>query len=230
MFRQLLGQLTPSDWLALGVFLACWIGYGRIADHGMGERIGLVGASHRHRLEWARRLMERENRIADSALVGNLLSSVSFYANTTIYIIAGLLAVMGTLDKVISVTSDLPFAREVSRELWEVKVLLLLAVFVVAYFKFTWSIRQFNFLSILIGAAPEVRADAGERERHAQRIARVNSYAGDEFNRGIRAYYFGLAAVSWFVHPWLFIALTAMIVLVMARRDFASPTLAVLRE
>ncbi len=58
----------------------------------------------------------------------------------------------------------------------------------------------------------------------------MNSYAGDEFNRGIRAYYFGLAAVSWFVHPWMFIALTAMIVLVMARRDFASPTLAVLRE
>lgn len=230
MFRNLLGQLTPSDWIALCVFLACWIGYGRIADHSMGERIGLVGASHRHRLEWARRLMERENRIADSALVGNLLSSVSFYANTTIYIIAGLLAVMGTLDKVISVTSDLPFAREVSRELWEVKILLLLAVFVVAYFKFTWSIRQFNFLSILIGAAPEARADAAEREHHAQRIARVNSYAGDEFNRGIRAYYFGLAAVSWFVHPWLFVMLTAMIVLVMARRDFASPTLAVLRE
>ncbi len=230
MIRQLLGQLTSADWIALCVFLASWIGYSRIADHGIGERIGLVGASHRHRLEWARRLMERDNRIADSALVGNLLSSVSFYANTTIYIIAGLLAVMGTLDKVISVTSDLPFAREVSRELWEVKILLLLAVFVVAYFKFTWSIRQFNFLSILIGASPESGADAAERERHAQRIARVNSYAGDEFNRGIRAYYFGLAAVSWFVHPWMFIALTAMIVLVMARRDFASPTLAVLRE
>ena len=230
MFRQFLAQLTAADWAALGWFVVCWVGYGRLADQGIGERVGLVGASHRHRLEWARRILERENRIADSALVGNLLSSVSFYANTTIYIIAGLIAVMGTLDKVISVTAEIPFAREVSRELWEVKVLLLLAIFVVAYFKFTWSIRQFNFLSILIGAAPEAKSPAEERERHAQRIARVNSYAGDEFNRGIRAYYFGLAAVSWFVHPWMFVGVTAFIVLVMVRRDFASPTLAVLRE
>lgn len=230
MFTQFLAQLAPADWTALGWFLVCWIGYGRLADQGIGERMGLVGASHRHRLAWSRRLLERENRIADAALVGNLLSSVSFYANTTIYIIAGLVAVMGTLDKVISVTAEIPFSRPVSRELWEVKILLLLAAFVVAYFKFTWSIRQFNFLSILIGAAPEPKSSADELDRHANRIARVNSYAGDEFNRGIRAYYFGLAAVSWFVHPWMFVGVTALIVFIMARRDFASPTPAVLRE
>ena len=230
MLRQFLAQLTAADWTALGWFLLCWIGYGWLADNGTGERMGLVGATPRHRLEWSRRMLERENRIADAALVGNLLSSVSFYANTTIYIIAGLIAVMGTLDKLITMTAEIPFAREVSRELWEMKVLLLLAVFVVAYFKFTWSIRQFNFLSILFGAAPEARAPGEERERYAHKISRVNSHAGDEFNRGIRAYYFGLAAVSWFVHPWLFIAVTALIVLVLARRDFASVTLAVLRE
>lgn len=230
MLRPFLAQLTTADLTALGWFLLCWIGYGWLADNGIGERLGLVGASHRHRLEWSRRLLGRENRIADAALVGNLLSSVSFYANTTIYIIAGLIAVMGTVDKLITMTAEIPFAREVSRELWEVKVLLLLAVFVVAYFKFTWSIRQFNFLSILIGAAPEARAPDEERERYAHKISRVNSHAGDEFNRGIRAYYFGLAAVSWFVHPWLFVGVTALVVLVMARRDFASVTLAVLRE
>lgn len=230
MLSQLAQQITGADWLALGCFMLAWQGYGWLADHGIGERIGLVGASHRHRLEWARRMLERENRIADSALIGNLLTSVSFYANTTIYIIAGLVAVLGTLDKVISVTAEFSFARNVSRELWEIKVLLLIAVFVVAYFKFTWSIRQFNFLSILIGAAPHAQAEEAERERHAQRIARVNSYAGDEFNRGIRAYYFGLAATSWFVHPWLLIAMTALIVLVLARRDFASLTLRAMRE
>ena len=48
--------------------------------------------------------------MADAALVGNLMQSVSFYANTTIYIIAGLLALLGTLDQVISFASDLPFA------------------------------------------------------------------------------------------------------------------------
>jgi uncharacterized membrane protein len=153
--------------------------------------------------------------------VGNLMQNVSFYANTTIYVIAGLLALLGTMDKLIDAASDLPFARAVSREVWEVKLLLLLMVFVVAYFKFTWSLRQFNMLSILIGAAPP----PGEgTEEDAQRFAKVNSLAGDEFNRGIRAYYFGLAAVFWFVQPWLFVAVTTLIVLVLYRRDFLSHT------
>lgn len=230
MLQRVFGLLGAADWAALAYFLAGWIAYGYWADRGPGAARSLRGITEQHRMQWGAQMVRRENRIVDSALTGNLMNSVSFYANTTIYIIAGLIAVMGTLDKLITMTAEIPFAREVSRELWEMKVLLLLAVFVVAYFKFTWSIRQFNFLSILFGAAPEARAPGEERERYAHKISRVNSHAGDEFNRGIRAYYFGLAAVSWFVHPWLFVAVTALIVLVMARRDFASVTLAVLRE
>jgi hypothetical protein len=35
----------------------------------------------------------------DSTLIGNLMTSVSFYANTTIYIIAGLVAALGCAPK-----------------------------------------------------------------------------------------------------------------------------------
>lgn len=128
-------------------------------------------------------------------------------------------------------TADLPFTtRSASRDLTELKLLLLIGAFVVAYFKFTWALRQFNVLSILIGAAPVCGPDDPERERHAQRMARVNSSAGDEFNRGIRSYYFGLATLCWLVSPWLFIAVTAAVVGVLYRRDFASRTLAALRD
>lgn len=213
---------APIDWVALRWFLICWMGYGWAVDHGQGGHSrGLVGASHHFRLEWGRQLLRREVRVSDAALIGNLIQSVSFYANTTIYVIAGLLALLGTMDKLIDAAADLPFARHVSREAWEVKLLLLLMIFIVAYFKFTWALRQFNMLSILIGAAPS----PGEgNEEFAQRFARINSLSGDEFNRGIRAYYFGLAAVSWFVQPWLFLMTTTLIVLVLYRRDFQSMT------
>jgi len=99
----------------------------------------------------------------------------------------------------------------------------LLTVFIVAYFKFTWSLRQFNMLSLLVGAAPP----PGEgTEEYAQRFAKINALSGDEFNRGIRAYYFGLAAVFWFVDPWIFSGITTLIVAVLYRRDFRSKTLA----
>jgi len=222
-----LAALSVADWVALAWFIACWTGYGWVVEHGpMGSMRGLLGASHNFRLEWGRQMLRRDVRVADSALVGNLMQSVSFYANTTIYVIAGLLALLGTLDKLIDAASDLPFARHVSRDVWEVKLLLLLTIFIVAYFKFTWSLRQFNMLSILIGAAPP----PGEgTEAFAQRFARINSLSGDEFNRGIRAYYFGIAAVSWFIQPWLFFGMTTAIVLVLYWRDFRSKTLDAMR-
>ena len=72
------------------------------------------------------------------------------------------------------------------------------------------------------------RSDDGVRESYAQSFAQLSTLAGDEFNRGIRAYYFGFAAMTWFVSPQLFIAFTALILLVLWRRDFHSRTLDVL--
>ncbi|NMF87618.1 DUF599 domain-containing protein [Aromatoleum petrolei] len=224
-----MSSISTLDWVALGWFLAAWAGYGWLSESSRWSQRGLMGVSHRFRLDWAREMLARDLRVSDAALVGNLMQSVSFYANTTIYIIAGLLAVLGALDQAMRFTADLPFARATSRELAELKLLLLLTVFVVAYFKFTWSLRQFNMLSILIGASP-TNPDGAGRERMVQRVAMVNSLAGDEFNRGIRAYYFGLAAVAWFIQPWLFLFLTALVVVVLYRRDFTSSVLVVLDD
>jgi len=230
MLTLLIFQIPPLDWTALAWFFLCWVGYGWYTESTAHGARGLVGVSHVHRLEWARQMLRREVRMVDSSLVGNLMSSVSFYANTTIYIVAALMALWGTLDTAIRVTAELPFARETGRTLWEIKLLLLIGVFVFAYFKFTWSLRQFNLLSILIGAAPGTEVEAAEAERCAQKLALVNTLAGNEFNRGIRAYYFGLAALAWFVQPWLFLVVTAVVVTVLYRRDYASATLTALRN
>lgn len=223
-------HMTALDYWAVGWFFCCWVGYSLLSERGALAHKGLVGVSHLYRLEWARQMLRRDIRIVDSALVGNLMTSVSFYANTTIYIIAGLMAVMGTLDKVISVSETLPFSRASGRELWEMKLLLLLGIFIYAYFKFTWALRQLNLLSILIGAAPEVGVGETARRAFGERMGIINTLAGDEFNRAIRGYYFGLAALFWFIQPWLFILMTTGITLVLYRRDFSSPTLAALRD
>ena len=229
--QPLIAHLSPPDLFALLWLLGCWGGYAWFAERGQRARQGLVGLGHEHRLQWARCLLERDVRIVDASLIGNLMSSVSFYANTTIYIIAGLFAVLGTLDKLISVTADLPFARPASRDLLEIKLMLLCTIFVIAYFKFTWSLRQFNLLSILVGAAPQPSQTTPEaRERYAQKMAAVNTHAGDEFNRGIRAYYFGLATLSWIISPWLLMIVATIIVTVLYLRDFASPTRAALAD
>ncbi len=229
MFEKLVSTASLLDAAALVWFLVAWVGYGWFSERSRWAEYGLQEVSRRYRMEWGRRILAREIRIPDAALVGNLMQSVSFYANTTIYIIAGLLAVFGTLDQVMGLTADLPFARNVSRTLWELKLIVLLGVFIVAYFKFTWAIRQFNILSILIGGSPNEGTEA-EIDAAAVRLGTINSLAGDEFNRGIRAYYFGLSAGTWFIQPWIFLILTTAIVVVLYRRDFVSPTLEALKS
>ncbi|MBI2276565.1 MAG: DUF599 domain-containing protein [Dechloromonas sp.] len=225
-----LPHLATTDWLALAAFFACWAGYAWFSEHSRWGEGGLVRTSQRYRLEWARRMLAREVRVADSTLIGNLMTSVSFYANTTIYIIAGLVAALGASDKLLSVTAELPFGGVGNRELLEIKLMLVLASFVFAYFKFTWSLRQFNLVSILVGAAPEHKAGQSINEDYARRVAGANSLAGDDFNRGIRAYYFGLAASGWLLHPAMLGGLAITVLIVLYRRDFRSPALALLRD
>jgi uncharacterized membrane protein len=190
----------------------------------------LISTSQNYRLQWAYRLLERDIRVMDSTLIGNLMTSVSFYANTTIYIIAGLVAALGAADRLLSFTADLPFGGAGNRELLEIKLMLLLASFVFAYFKFTWSLRQFNLLSILVGAAPLGKTGEPGIDTYAHRLAGANNLAGDDFNRGIRAYYFGLAASGWLLNPVALAALALAVLIVLYRRDYRSAALHILRD
>ena len=220
-------KFSLLDWAALAWFLACWLGYEQIVERGWGGRPSLLAETNKLRESWSRVMLKRDPRIVDVALIGNLLPSLSFYANTSIYIIAALFAALGALDQLMSTASELPFSRVISREAMELKLLVLIGVFIIAYFKFTWSLRQFNLLSITLGSVPEDASDA-ELERHACKFSAVNSCAGNDFNRGLRAYYFGMAVMAWMVSPWAFIVSTSLIVIVLARREFVSPVLGAL--
>ena len=48
------------------------------------------------------------------------------------------------------------------------------------------------------------------------------------FNNGLRAYYFALAALTWFLHPWLMVAATGWVVYILYQRELHSKTLAAL--
>lgn len=229
--KHFLNELAVLDIVALVWFLICWGGYNWYSSYGARAQRSLVGASHAYRLQWAKQFLNRENRVADSSLTGNLMASVSFYANTTIYVIAGLMALWSALDQTMGIVSDLPFARQSAKALWELRLVLLIFVFIFAYFKFTWALREFNLLSLMMGGAPDARSVAAAEHgysKYAKKMAAVNSMAGEEFNRGVRSYYFGLAALAWFIQPWFFIAATTLVVVVLYRRDYASPLLKIM--
>jgi len=212
-------------------FVLCWGGYTRYATWKGRDTPCLASIMHLYREDWMRRLLLRDSRIADASVIGSLERSASFFASSTLISLAGILTVLGSSERAVSLLAELPFVQVASRELSEIKLLCLSVVFVYAFFTFTWCMRQYNFAAVLVGAAPMVgerHVTEQERKAFAERVARVISLAANQFNFGLRAYYFGLAMLAWFINPWVFMLLTAGVVIVLYRREFHSEVLEVM--
>ena len=226
----LLSSFVWADFVALLWFLVCWIGFTWFADHSRWSKEGMQAEIAKLRGAWMQQMLLRELRIVDTQAMSNLLQGNAFFASTAILAVGGLFALLGATEQAIQITEDLPFAITQSRVTWEVKVLLLIAVFVHAFFKFAWSYRLFNYCTIMVGAAPVEQPMSAEAQEFARRAAGLNGLAARHFNRGLRAYFFSLAALGWFVHPYLFMAATAWVVAVLYRREFRSHSLRLVRE
>lgn len=224
-----LGQtLTPHDVYAVGFFLCAWIGYTRFSLW-YGKRVpSLQGVLDELRKTWALRMVERDNRMLDVNIVRNLTRSSQFFASTTLLILGALIALMGYVQRAADVVSELPFAVEASHRLWDIKILLLVGIFVYAFFKFSWSIRQFGFCAIVVGATRKTPPDPQDCAQDIASLGLLVSFASGNFNQGLRSYYFAMAAMSWFLHPWLMILTSIWIVRVLYAREFRSRTLEVL--
>jgi uncharacterized membrane protein len=212
--------------VALIWFLVCFKGYMYYTYKRSKDTACLASVLHHYRLEWMLRLLDREVRIADAAIVANLERSVSFFASTTMLVLAGLLTVLGATEQAISVVDDIPFAYPSTEQEWELKLLAVICLFIYAFFKFTWSLRQYGFLSVMIGGAPQPgQMQTPQKVRFATRAASMGSIAANNFNIGLRSYYFGIAMLGWFISPWVFMGMSISVVYVLYRREFKSATL-----
>jgi uncharacterized membrane protein len=218
-------DLAIFDVLVFAYFLTCWIGFGRFSLWQARSRPGLVVALRVFRRRWMERLCHRENHQSDATVLGNLVRGALFFASTTVLILGGLFALLGSIQKVIDVVAHLPFTGPVPAWLGEAKVLLLIYIYIYAFFKFTWSAWQYNALSIVVGAAPEPGVAQSDCEPYIACAADIAALAGESFNHGIRAYYFSMAAVTWFLHPLALVIAATWVAYVLYRREFASPTL-----
>jgi uncharacterized membrane protein len=217
-------KIQLIDLFVLTWFIACWAGYTYFAERKSLTTASLVAAMRLYRHEWFKRVVQHENRIADVAACNSLLTSATFFASTAILILGGLVAMLGTTDRVMDVVAELPFARPESELLSRIKIILMIGVFVYTFFKFTWSIRQYHFCTILVGAAP-LTNDPQEHDDYIDMMTQVTSHAAEDFNQGLRAFYFAFAAIAWFFHPWLSVASSALVVYILHQREFRSRTL-----
>lgn len=218
------------DIFALTWFISLWIGYTLFAKRRAKVQSCLSYELRRKRTDWMRKMLSRENNMPDVGLISTLERNVAFFASSCLLIMAGLLTAMSSAEQVSSMlTKLLPWSTATGTGV-QLKILFLTFIYVFGFFQFTWSLRQYGFSGVLVGAAPDGRSMTDEeKELFANRAAKVLDQAGHSFNYGLRAIYFSLAALSWFIHPLLLVFASVVVVVVLKQREFHSAVLKALR-
>ena len=230
---KIISMLPWADWLALLGFFSLWVGYAWFARIGSQHQQTLLASTNRLRRQWMLQATARDPRMLDGLITQNLSTTPSFFSSTSIIIIGGLFALLGTTDKAAELVREIPFAQPTPILVFEFKVLVLIGIFVYAFFRFSWSMRQYTFVALMIGAMPppEIYASGQQdREVMAERAGRLVGAAADTFNDGLRAYYFSFAAMAWFFSPLALVLATALVVVILYSREFRSDVLHVLRD
>lgn len=198
--------------------LAALYGYGIASRMIDVRRPSLSALMNEQRINWVKQATRRETPL-DAILSGNIMSSVSFFASTTALLILALFTVIGQLPQVAPALSTITFGSQYTETDFQVHNIAMLVLFVSSFLSFTLSLRQFNHFCILIGASDHTVTTPPDEIRT---IARINAIAAQNFNAGIRGYYFAIPMVAWFVSSWASIIVTFCTIGFLLHREYFS--------
>ena len=225
--------LPWADWLALACFFVLWIGYAWFARVWGIRKGSLIQTTNRYRGYWMKQATMRDPRMLDGLITQTLSNTPAFFSSTSILVIGGLFALLGTTDKATELMSGIPFAQSTTLIVFEFKILVLVAIFVYAFFRFSWCMRQYTFVALVIGSMPppeDFESGKFDRQKFADRAAAMVGSAAETFNDGLRAYYFSFALLAWFVSPLAMVLATLIVVAILYSREFRSVVLRILRD
>jgi uncharacterized membrane protein len=196
--------MTPLDWGALALFALCWLGYDPLLRR-LARRQGSLNEDMLTvRRAWMMAMTRRDLRLVDSQLMGHSINSASFFASANLLLIAAVAGVLFGGEAALRGVADVGVGVETnSLKVLEGKLALVTICLARGLLDFIWSIRQMNYTLALIGAVPEDQEHL-DRTAFAAAAADVLNPALAAFSRGVRAYYFALAAAAWLFGPiWL---------------------------
>ena len=225
---QLPYGFTTIDALAFVLFIVVWVSHYYVINCSRWRVHTITAAMTTMREKWMLNVVVRGESPIDAIIQTGLQQGVVFFASTTVLIIGGLVAGLGASETGIAVLQELPLPVMANTVQWELKILLIILIFVMAFFKFAWSHRLYNYILIMIGAAPDRDTDEQALAHYAKKLALLHALAAKHFTTGLNAYFFALAAFTWFVSAWLFMAATLWVALVLYRRAFRAKFLRIL--
>ncbi len=207
------------DILSFLLILALWCGYSYYEWKQRDNSI--MGHIYGYRKAWMQQMLRRDFRMTDTSIVTMLGRSNTMFASTSVALIAAVFTIMASYDKIYQAIDGISYSWPTTKLLWELKLSALLCVIVYGFFKFIWSLRQFNYASVIIGAAPpKEEAETPEAQAVAEIAMHVLERGMENFTLGLRSYYFAIALLGWILHPLLGILAASIVVVTLYRREF----------
>jgi uncharacterized membrane protein len=198
--------------------LLCWFGYNYGVPLLEKQRPSLSVIMSLQRRRWVANAVQRDTPM-DAILSGNLMGSVSFLASTSVLLVLAIFTAFGNLTALMDTLSTVGLKPDYSPAEVQIHLFSMLAIFVMSFFSFTLALRQFNHFCILLGAIDHSGHTTADE---IEAIAQLNTLAAKNFNNGIRAYYFAVPSVFWFVSEWFAIAASVITVAFLIHREFFS--------
>ncbi|WP_206486350.1 DUF599 domain-containing protein [Thalassotalea sp. G2M2-11] len=209
--------------VALACFIACWMGYTEFARRKAKTTNCIARCLHQHRIHWMYEVVTRDIKVGEAALLANLERNIAFFASSTLLVLAGVLTLFAQVEKLEAVIASIPFTETPYHGVVQFKLGVLACIFVLAFFQFTWSMRQYGFVNVMVGAAPIGDPNKNDNlKKYAKQMAIVQDQAAHSYNYGLRSYYFSMAAICWFFHPALLIIASMIVVYTLFIREFKS--------
>lgn len=228
MLDLLHAAFTWIDLVAVVFAIAGWIVVGWVIEHPPKSSPSVTQLVASYRRDWMIVFMHRNPRIFDAQILNGLRQSTSFFASTTILAIGGLMALIGNPAPLQSVAQGLELGT--SPELvWRTKLGFAGIFVVIAFLKFVWANRLFGYCSVIMASVPN-DPDAPNATSRAKMAGEINTRAAMNFNRGLRAMYFALAALAWLLHPLALIAACVLTIWTLWSREFQSLSRQLMQE
>ncbi len=174
------------------------------------------GVNELARSLWVRSVMGTAGKdVMAVQTLRNFIMGASLMATTSAFLILGALTLTGQAESISRSWHVTSLFGSSSAELWILKVMCLLADFIVAFFAFAMAIRLANHVVFMVNVpGPEAHPMLSP-----EAVARRLNRAGSHYAAGMRAFFFAVPLVFWLFGPLFLVIASAGLVYALGRLD-----------
>jgi uncharacterized membrane protein len=167
---------------------------------------------------WVENIMHNQGKdVMAVQTLRNFIMVGILMVSTASLLLIGTLTLSGQTENITRTWHALNLTGSHAAQLWIIKVMCLLADFLLAFFSYAMAIRLANHVLFMINIPREAQ-EANEVLR-AEHVAERLNQAGHMVAIGMRAFFFAIPLVFWLFGPLFLFAATVGVLFVLSRLD-----------